>query len=448
MVDQRFVAPVGLRATLIAGAIGALMAATVVVAFFPWFIDFVVSSGNSLFAYTGEDLLRDYAYGVGWALFLGLVLSVWPRLGRDRLPLLFVWTAKCATALGLALIFERQYGLDGDGYFSNAILPTFVWEGFRLGHGTENIWQLTWLHLKLVPSSYHAAKVGFAMIGMIALYQFYKTGELMTGKKDSRLFLALALYPSILFWSSTLGKDAPMLLGVSLYARGAVSWFFERRFRSLTLVIAGCAIVSLVRFWYFPMLVGPFMVLSFLSSRKSSWRWPIGLLSAAALGASVYYVMTFWEIRGVTELIETRSVMTTAFVGGGSTLEAQEIDSLGSLVRYGPVVIFTALFRPLPFEVPNMFGFVQGLENLFLFLLFLRAVLRAKLRDYSEPLVVWASLFVLGWAAVYGTVAYNLGTLARYKLQVLPIFLGLLLYLGRSRKKIKPVAMDKEKCAA
>jgi len=435
------------QAAVFLAAAGVLMLTMLVITFFPWFTDFIVSSGNSLYAYTGEDLLRDYTRGVAWALVLALALCLWPRLGGDRRALVVIWAAKCVAALGLGLIFERQYGLDGDGYFTNATMPSFVWEGFRLGHGTENIWQLTWLHLQLVPSSYHAAKVGFSMIGLLALYQFYKASEIILGRKDSRLLIALALYPSILFWSSTLGKDAPMLLGMALYARGAVSWALDRRANSLPLIFVGCAIVLLVRFWYFPMLLGPFMVLSFLNARRTSWRLPIGLLSAAALVVSIFYVTTFWEIRGVVDLIETRSAMTSAFVGGGSTLEAQEINSFGDLVRVGPVIMFTALFRPLPFEVPNMFGFVQGMENLFLLFLFVRAAWRTRFRDLFEPLVVWASMLVLTWAVVYGTVAYNLGTLARYKLQVLPVFLCLLLYLGRRRTR-KPAVQEKEPCAA
>ena len=48
---------------------------------------------------------------------------------------------------------------------------------------------------------------------------------------------------------------------------------------------------------------------------------------------------------------------------------------------------------------------------------------------------------------MYGFMTSNLGSLSRYKLQVLPVFLGLLLYLGRRREKTSVVA-DKERCAA
>jgi hypothetical protein len=97
--------------------------------------------------------------------------------------------------------------------------------------------------------------------------------------------------------------------------------------------------------------------------------------------------------------------------------------------------VFTALFRPLPGEVPNLFGFIQSLENVALLLLLIMAIKRTRLEELKDPLVVWAILLVLAWASVYGMATYNLGTLVRFRLQILPMFLGLLLYLSRRRVK-------------
>lgn len=438
------VAPPGGAALLIAAALAAGVAALVF--FFPRFLDFVVSSGNAVIAYPGDNLLLDYALGAGWALVLALAILVWPRLGSDRRPLLLCWGAKCLTALGLALLFERQYGLDGDGYFVNANSPGFVWEGFRLGHGTENMWHLTWLHLCLVPHSYHAAKVGCAMLGLIAIYQFYKTFEIVTRRRDARLLFVLAFWPSILFWSSTLGKEAPTLLGIALYARGVVAWLREKRLKSLGLVLIGCVIVAFVRFWYVPIMLGPFLIADLMAAPRSVLRWPVAIGAAIALAVSVRVFQANWGISGYDDLLEQRSAATNAFLGGGSTVEVKEITGISGIVRDAPEAAFMALFRPLPLEVPNAFGFVQGLENLLLLLLFLRAVCRTKIRELFEPMVVWAVLFISSWAVVYGLVTYNFGTLVRYKLQILPVFLGLLFYLGRSRKTA-PVE-ERRSCAA
>ena len=55
--------------------------------------------------------------------------------------------------------------------------------------------------------------------------------------------------------------------------------------------------------------------------------------------------------------------------------------------------------------------------------------------DGVWPLVAWALALLISWATIYGYVTQNFGTLIRYKVQIIPIFLGLLFYLGRSRSE-------------
>ena len=101
--------------------------------------------------------------------------------------------------------------------------------------------------------------------------------------------------------------------------------------------------------------------------------------------------------------------------------------------------MFTALFRPLPGEVLNPFGWLAGFENAVLLALCGRAVLRTRFRELRDPIVLWAVSFVIVWAIVYGFASYqNLGTAVRFKLQVLPILLGLLFYFGRRRSAMVP----------
>jgi hypothetical protein len=67
-----------------------------------------------------------------------------------------------------------------------------------------------------------------------------------------------------------------------------------------------------------------------------------------------------------------------------------------------------------------------------LLLLFL-AIKRLKLRDIWNPLIIWLILVVVFWSSIYAFASFNLGTIVRYKLQVWPILLCLLLYLAWKR---------------
>ena len=132
-------------------------------------------------------------------------------------------------------------------------------------------------------------------------------------------------------------------------------------------------------------------------------------------------------------VFESRDYVASAFVGGGSSFKPPEINRFADLFTALPQAVFNALFRPLPWDIPNLFGFIEGLDGLALLLLLCLSVKRTRLSELRDPLLLWAAMLVAIWGAIYGLATYNLGSLVRYKLQILPTALGLLLYLSRRR---------------
>ncbi len=105
------------------------------------------------------------------------------------------------------------------------------------------------------------------------------------------------------------------------------------------------------------------------------------------------------------------------------------------MIAFLPIGTFTALFRPLPFEVPNTFGTLAGLENAYLLALFVVGLSRHGLRWFRQPILLWAVTALLVWGAAYGFASYqNLGTSFRYRAQVAPILLLLGLYLAYAHR--------------
>jgi hypothetical membrane protein len=81
---------------------------------------------------------------------------------------------------------------------------------------------------------------------------------------------------------------------------------------------------------------------------------------------------------------------------------------------------------------------LAGLENLLLLFLLSLAIIRTRWKDFKNPIILWATLLVLTWATVYSFISsQNLGAAVRFKLQILPILLGLLLYLGQQRQIVR-----------
>lgn len=403
----------------------------------PRLLDIVVAAGNHFSPYPGEDLVTDYVLGILWASTLGISILFWPVSSQDRRALLRIWLIKAIVVLVLMLAYEYQYSLDPDGYFHNAIAPDFIWEGFNFGEGTRTMQQLTWLHLKIVPGSYHAAKVGCAMISLVGVYLFYRAAVIFLRRKDIRILYVLALFPGILFWSSILGKDPITLFCISLYVYGVVAWHRLNQPRHLITSALGILTASLIRPWLGVIMMMPLVVVFMIGRRSFIWKTMLMLIYALVFTIVLTNFQEWSRIETLEEVLYRRSNVSSAFEGGGSSFEQPEITSLNDLIIHLPIGIVTVLFRPLPWDVPNIFGFLQGLDSLVLLLLLVMAVKRTRLKELKDPLVLWAISLTLTWAAFYGLVTFNLGTLVRYKLQILPVLLGLLLYLSRRRTRSK-----------
>jgi hypothetical protein len=399
-----------------------------------------------------DDVASDYRVAFLWAGVLWLGLFFWPLAEADKRALLWLWPVKMVVVLGAMLLVESHYPTnDSFMYFATPQGEGFRWTGFAFGEGTSNIISLSWIHQQVIPDSYHAMKVSFAMVGLIGIYLLYRAAVRFLGREEIRVLYLLALFPSILFWSSIIGKDPIMLLGISLYVYGVVGVYTDRspgprRLAYMLLLVIGVMVASLIRVWLGPILLAPLAVFVLLGARSIFARVFLIMLVAGALVAAVTLTTDRFNLAGDRFEVESSGdlVKTTDYLsktaargapeGGGSSQSVTEFRDVASMAKFVPLGAFTALFRPLPGEVLNPFGFVASLENLVLLGLLLRAMGRSSWRDFRQPLVGWAITVILVWSVVYGFAStQNLGAAVRWKLQVLPLLVGVLCYLGRRR---------------
>ena len=404
-----------------------------------------------------DDLIGDYFVGVLWASVLGMSILLWPVSKQDKTGLMWAWLAKIIVTLGFLLIYEYTYNDDQWSYFSIPRSPNYHYFEYSLGWpirggdnesayqpvGTRNIDHFVIWHNLIFPSdSYHAVKISFSMVGLIAIYLFYRAGMLFMEKKGNLpFFYVLALIPTDLVWSSTLGKEPIVLLGIGLYVYGVVAWRKKGQIFPLIISLAGVILAGSIRNWLYPILLFPLSIFLVVGRVHLIARIIfIGLMIYIAAYAmdQVQYKYRISDSQGYIEQLSKINQETAhgKSSGGGSSQEHRTFSTLTELLLFLPFGFFTALFRPLPGDVFSSFGFLASFEGVLFLWLFLRAWKRSSLRDLKNPLIFWGVLVVLSWTSVYAFVAYqNLGTAMRWRLQILPLFLGLMLYLGRDRTK-------------
>ncbi len=382
------------------------------------------------------DVITDYAWGITWACILFLSIFAWPVSVTHKKMLSGAWLVKCFTALILMLPYEERYwGLDCWYYFRNAHLETEVMLRSLTGGGADVIVGIGALQLAVGPDSYHAVKLTFAMIGLIGVFLFYRAGEQLLGRSAPIAFWVLLLYPSILFWSSIFGKDPPVLAAIGLHVWGLANLATHRKPRYLWAVVGGILAVSTIRIWMGPILILPCLLVVISRIKSAGWRLVAATSIIAALATLGSATMDRLALNDASDLLEATRAVTDGWDNANSSLQRDvELNSSWDLILYAPQGLFDTFFRPLPGDVDNLFGWMAGLENVGLLLLSVWAMFRVRLRHFSSPVFFWSISLLLTWGSAYSIITHkDLGTAVRFKLQILPILLGIIGYLLRQQ---------------
>lgn len=379
-----------------------------------------------------HDVGGDYLEGVVTALVLLGLTQIWPVPAAHRRALTLLWVVRIGVTLGMMLAFEAIYRGDMPGYFLGGKALNQPFAAFEFGDGTKNLQAIIGV-LSEVTGAYSAMKVMFAYVGLIAVYVFYRAAVVCLGEERIALLYVLGLFPSLLFWSSLLGKDPIVLLGIALYCYGAAGLMVHKKASTLVWVAIGVLLASSIRIWLAVIFIAPLLFAYVMASRTSPLaKLAFLVLAVPALIFALNLFATEFRIASTEELVATADVLSSSWSRGGSAQVLQRgFGSLTEMIAFIPVGAFTALFRPLPLEVPNMFGILAGVENGFLLALLLVGLFRRGVTWLGQPVLLWAAATLVVWASVYGFVSYqNLGTGFRFRVQVLPILLLLTLYLA------------------
>jgi len=378
-----------------------------------------------------QDVIQDYGTALAWAVGLLASIFLWPIPKQHRMILVLLWLVRCGMTLGVMLPYEAIYGLDASTYyrFGLSLNDPLAW--FSFGDGTLNIMGIVGLVSSLT-EAYNAIKVLFSYVGLVSVYIFYRSAVICLGRENVVVLFLLGLFPSYLFWTSIVGKDPIVLLGIALYCYGVAGLIVQQRMSMLAYVVIGLAIASFIRVWLGLIFVTPLIATYVLAGRASALTKLIFILLAVPgfLVAFQGFAEQF-SLQSTADLVATTDRISSSWATGGSAQQIDvDFDSIWSMLAFIPLGLFTSLFRPLPLEVPNIFGTFAGLENAGLLLLILCGVFRRGLGWMREPILLWAFSALIVWGAIYGFASYqNLGTAFRFRTQVTPILLLLGLYL-------------------
>ncbi|MBN21142.1 MAG: hypothetical protein CL678_07625 [Bdellovibrionaceae bacterium] len=373
-----------------------------------------------------QFISQDYVNGFGVAVILGAIVSILIAFGIFEGIMLPLWILRCVITLGFMLLYENRYHfLDAYTYFNSG--KDFIASDLSFGHGSSVVLWLSSL-VKKFPlfNSYHATKVLWSFIGFIGCFLFYQSYTQYTGKKNILLLLFIGTFPSIIFWSSILGKDPIVFFGIGLFMYRAMSNLKIFSLKYFLFMLIGALIASSIRVWLAPIFFIPFAFTHLVNSKQKTTTKVVilGVFSIVAL-VGFKYTAEHFGIQSSRDIIQTSNKVSKSWNRGGSANDdIPEFRSFKDIILFAPKGMFTAIFRPLPGEVRNAFGLIAGLENLFLLLFVLNSLYKNRQNFRTNKSVQLCVFTVLLWSFLYGLVSYqNLGTAVRFKLQILPLLL-------------------------
>lgn len=273
----------------------------------------------------------------------------------------------------------------------------------------------------------------FSWFGFWGLYLFYRAFAIALPEGDSYRYAKLVLLlPSLLFWPSSIGKEAWMTLTLGVAAYGAARVYVRRR-GGYPLLALGLAGTALARPHITVILIAGVVFGYLLRPRPDNASVLTPVYKAA--GLAVMAVLVFLVVgqaerflgvdsfnqESVEQVIEGTSELTNE---GGSTFQAKGVHSPKDL----PLAAVTVLFRPFPTEAHNAQALVASLEGMFLLLLIVKSRRRfmtlprlMRRRPYISFALIYMLLFVYAFSNFN-----NFGIMTRQRVQVFPLMLVLL----------------------
>lgn len=254
---------------------------------------------------------------------------------------------------------------------------------------------------------------GIGFWGVMFLMRSFQEIQLRMRSPESVLPLYLMFLPSIHFWTSAIGKDAPLFFAVSLCVWSALDW--RRRI--------GFLLVAMLVMVLFRAHIALIAVVSLAVAATLHAHFSFGRKAALAFVTIASALLLAGSVENTIHVDVTSAGSLASFFDQQSEIAAgiSGTTSVGNAPL--PLRFFSLLFRPFFFDTGGLVGIIASLENVGSVLLF--GYLMKNWRTiWSLANDVFFVKFCLSFAAILvillTLVYYNVGLGLRERVMVFP----------------------------
>ena len=378
--------------------------------------------------YTGITLVWIYLSSC-LVFFFGIWQTIYisKRLGisQNKGLLLYIWhTLFCI----VHYLWILQVGNDVIGTYINSLnLSVNLDEYYQTNIFILNFYRIFSYYLKF---SLFTTFLVMNIIGnnaILLIEHFYRKLSINFPRKLKFVLGLFIWLPTLHFWTA-LGKDALIILGILL-----ITFSLENLKKRFIFAIPSIIIVTILRNYISIMVVGSIILSIFLNSSAIKQSSKVILLIFAFISLFLIFPVVnsflfdgnFQNMNSILDTITYNARVTSV----GSYSIDPDSNFLARIFAYN--------FRPLFFDVRNLFGIVLSFDNLILFIIFVYSlIIFIKLRciklSFKKQISTFCASFSFSTAFFLSLSTSNLGLAARHKYMFLPVVFILILRIFSS----------------
>lgn len=383
-----------------------------------------------------------------------------PRIGQ---LVVIAFVAKMLGSLGrYALTYGLYERADSTAYHeSGTALAAAFWDGSWARIAETELPRLTGTpFIKLITGILYIGTgptllggfLVFAWLSFLGLFFFYKAIVVGFPEANHRRYAYLVFFlPSMLYWPSSIGKEAWISFGLGLASYGIA---LITRHQTLGYPVATLGLLATAGPRpHITVLCVVALMMAYVLRRRSwsdSTMGPVGKVVGIVvlLGVGVVVVAkaaSFFEVDNVssdsvTGVIDYADQQSGQ---GGSEFEPARVKSPTEF----PNAVLAVLFRPWPWEANSAQALIAAAEGTVLLVLgasSIRQLMKLPRYMFQVPYVAYALTYTIMFVIAFSSIG-NFGILTRQRTQVLPLVIVLLVLPAESNRMAEPAPTLEER---
>lgn len=312
-------------------------------------------------------------------------------------------------------------------------------------------------------SRYLVVTLFFAAIAYSGMFKMLQTFHDIMPGWHKRIALIILFFPSISVFGSGVLKDTLCMasLGWLLYCSHQLLVKKHFRLKYIFILALSITVISIIKVYIIVAFIVPYILylLIILVKKISSnfvRRIVLPVLLLILTGLYIYYSKEIDDSLGyyaVDKLFDNVKELSSSYLASETADTEATFDlgtfepSISGFISKMPAGIAAAIYRPFIWEAKKFIIIFSAMESLFLLWLTLYVMYKTGFKGFvggifNNPFTFLCLTYALLFGALIGLSTYNFGTLARYRIPLIPFYtMGLLniLYCYQQATLQKPV---------